>query len=293
MYEVRYFDFNSGSVRAAQRSGEPARARGVAAGDAVELRRRDEPRAAAVDGVAGEHLGPARAGDDQRREHQRVPPCGRRDRQATRARRTRTRPTPCLPPPEPCPPVPPIHTPTPTATPTPAPSSADGDTTARRQPTVSPTPTPGRRRRRRRAPRPRRRPRTPPPTPEPPGPTPAPIVSPTATPDTHEPGQPLDPEETPGTVVVEGAQSDVRICKKVMTPRGRAVERVTQARRRDRALPHPRDQPRHRRGPQRASSATSCPKELTIVRVDRADRLSAAAARAPPSRSSAASGRAT
>jgi len=35
----------------------------------------------------------------------------------------------------------------------------------------------------------------------------------------------LDPEETPGAV--EGAQSDVRLCKKVMTPAGRAVERVT------------------------------------------------------------------
>jgi len=124
----------------------------------------------------------------------------------------------CLPPPEPCPPVPPIHTPTPTATLTPAPSPTATPTpvptvspTATPTPTRTPTPTPT---------------RTPAPTPEPPGPTPAPIVSPTATPDVNEPGQPLAPEETPGTVVVEGRQSDVQVCKKVMTPRGRALETV-------------------------------------------------------------------
>jgi uncharacterized repeat protein (TIGR01451 family) len=57
-----------------------------------------------------------------------------------------------------------------------------------------------------------------------PTPTPSPIVVPTATPDTHEPGEPLEPDETPGVVVIEGATSDVDICKKVMTPKGRALE---------------------------------------------------------------------
>ena len=68
-----------------------------------------------------------------------------------------------------------------------------------RRPRTTPTPTPTR------TPVPTRTP-TPVPTPEPPGPTPQPIVSPTATPDTHEPSEPLEPEETPGTVVVEGAR---------------------------------------------------------------------------------------
>jgi uncharacterized repeat protein (TIGR01451 family) len=76
---------------------------------------------------------------------------------------------------------------------------------------------------------------TPSPTPTPtptltPGPTPlptvspGPLVTPTPTPKEHEPGEPLGPEETPGTVVVKGADAEVDICKKVMTPRGRAVE---------------------------------------------------------------------
>lgn len=103
----------------------------------------------------------------------------------------------CLPDPEPCPPVPPNPTPTPTSTPTPAPTIVPPPTPV---PTRTPTPVPTR--------------------------TPAPFVSPTPTPDTHEPGEPLDPEETPGTVVVEGRQADVRVCKKVMTPRGRALETV-------------------------------------------------------------------
>ena len=54
--------------------------------------------------------------------------------------------------------------------------------------------------------------------------SPSPIVTPTATPEEHYPSEPLDPEETPGTIVVEGADADVDICKKVMTPKGRAVE---------------------------------------------------------------------
>jgi choice-of-anchor A domain-containing protein/uncharacterized repeat protein (TIGR01451 family) len=120
----------------------------------------------------------------------------------------------CLPDPTPCPPVPPDPTPTPTTTPTVAPPTPTPTATATPTvvPTVSPTPT---------------RTPTPVPTPEPPGPTPQPIVSPTPTPDTHKPSEPLDPEETPGTIVVDPAQADVRVCKKVMTPKGRAVERVT------------------------------------------------------------------
>jgi uncharacterized repeat protein (TIGR01451 family) len=49
-------------------------------------------------------------------------------------------------------------------------------------------------------------------------------VTPTPTPEEHRPGEPLEPEETPGTVVVEGGSAEVDICKKVMTPKGRAVE---------------------------------------------------------------------
>ena len=95
--------------------------------------------------------------------------------------------TPCLPDPTPCPPIPPVPTPTPT------PSV---------EPTVTPEPTPT------------------------PLPTVAPIVTPTATPATSDPGEPLDPGETPGEVVVAGGSSDVSICKKVMTKGGRALEEV-------------------------------------------------------------------
>ncbi len=105
----------------------------------------------------------------------------------------------CLPDPTPCPPVPPDPTPTPTSTPTAAPPTPTPN------PTVSPSPTPV----------PTRTPL----------PTVAPIVSPTPTPDERQPSQPLDPGDTPGTVV--GPDADVRVCKKVMTPAGRAVERVT------------------------------------------------------------------
>lgn len=109
-------------------------------------------------------------------------------------------PDPCLPDPEPCPPVPPIHTVTPTPTATP-------------DPTVTPDPTPT---------------ATPEPTPPPrPTPTPLPFVTPTPTPEIHVPSEPLEPEQTPGRVQVEGESSEVRVCKKVMTPGGRAVERVT------------------------------------------------------------------
>jgi uncharacterized repeat protein (TIGR01451 family) len=98
-----------------------------------------------------------------------------------------------------------------------------------------------------------------------PTPSPAPIVSPTATPDTHEPSEPLGPDEDPGTVIVEGAQTDVRVCKKVMTPAGRAVERVTK---------HAGETVRFRirvtnLGTGAARNVVVCdllPKELTIVR---------------------------
>ena len=111
----------------------------------------------------------------------------------------------CLPDPEPCPPVPPNPTPTPTSTPI----------AARRRrptPTASPTATPTRSHgRRRRTPTPtrgrRRRPERPLPTLEPPGPRPQPIVSPTATPVIQQPGQPLGPEETPGSVDVGASRA--------------------------------------------------------------------------------------
>jgi choice-of-anchor A domain-containing protein/uncharacterized repeat protein (TIGR01451 family) len=105
----------------------------------------------------------------------------------------------CLPPAEPCPPVPPLPTPTPTPTATPSPTVTPAPT-----PTATPTRTP--------APTPTR--------------TPAPFVSPTPTPEIQRPGEPLGPEETPGRVVVGGAQADVQVCKKVMTPRGRALDQV-------------------------------------------------------------------
>jgi choice-of-anchor A domain-containing protein/uncharacterized repeat protein (TIGR01451 family) len=132
----------------------------------------------------------------------------------------------CLPDPEPCPPVPPDPTPSPTSTPTVAPPTPT-PTVAPPTPTPTvapPTPTP--------TPAPPTPTATPTTSPSPtatasPTPTVAPIVSPTPTPVIHRPSQPLDPEETPGTVIVRGRQADVRVCKKVMTPRGRAVERVT------------------------------------------------------------------
>jgi choice-of-anchor A domain-containing protein/uncharacterized repeat protein (TIGR01451 family) len=124
-------------------------------------------------------------------------------------------PNPCLPDPTPCPS--PSPTPTPTSTPTSTPTATPTEIpTISPTPTSSPTPVP-----------------TPLPTPTPtvtPRPTPlptvspGPIVTPTATPEEHDPGEPLAPEETPGTVVVEGGSVDVDICKKVMTPKGRAVE---------------------------------------------------------------------
>jgi choice-of-anchor A domain-containing protein/uncharacterized repeat protein (TIGR01451 family) len=124
----------------------------------------------------------------------------------------------CLPDPQPCPPIPPDPTPTPTTTPTVAPPTPTPTATPTPVPTATVTPTPTR------TAVPTRTP-TPVPTPEPPDVTPQPIVSPTATPDTQQPGEPLDPEKTPGAVL--GKNTDVRVCKKVMTPRGRAVERVT------------------------------------------------------------------
>jgi uncharacterized repeat protein (TIGR01451 family) len=57
-------------------------------------------------------------------------------------------------------------------------------------------------------------------------PGPPPLVTPTATPDTSDPGEPLDPDEDPGVIVIEGGSADVDICKKVMTPRGRALEEI-------------------------------------------------------------------
>lgn len=120
-------------------------------------------------------------------------------------------PNPCLPDPTPCPSPSPTPTPTatetPTSTPTPIPTVSP---TATPTPTITPVPT--------------AMPTiTPRPTPLPTV-SPRPIVTPTPTPEEHEPGEPLAPEETPGTVVVEGGSADVDICKKVMTPRNRAVE---------------------------------------------------------------------
>ncbi|HEY6886969.1 MAG TPA: choice-of-anchor A family protein [Solirubrobacter sp.] len=170
----------------------------------------------------------------------------------------------CLPPPTQCPPVDPGETPTPTSTPTVAPPTPTPTPTSTPPPVVTPTPTSTP------TPVPSATPpplatRTPVPTTEPPGPTPAPIVSPTATPDLHKPGQPLDPEQPPGRVVVEDKAADVRICKKVMTPHGRAVERVTK---------HAGETVRFRirvtnLGTDAARNVVVCdllPKELTIVR---------------------------
>ena len=129
-------------------------------------------------------------------------------------------PTPCLPDPTPCPPEPPIPTPTPTPTTTPTPEptntptpeptttpTPEPTTTPTPEPTTTPTPTPTRT-----------------PTPEPTN-TPAPIVTPTPTPTPHEPSEPLPPgTDNSGSVL--GVNADVRICKKVMTPKGRALEKV-------------------------------------------------------------------
>ena len=56
--------------------------------------------------------------------------------------------------------------------------------------------------------------------------SPGPIVEPTPTPQINRPSEPLDPEETPGTVVVEDGNAEVDICKKVMSPKGRALENL-------------------------------------------------------------------
>ena len=121
-------------------------------------------------------------------------------------------PDPCLPDPEPCPPEPPIPTPTPTPTITPEPT-----------PTITPEPTPTATP----SPEPTNTPTPEPtstPTPEPTS-TPAPIVTPTPTPTPHEPSEPLPPgTDNSGSVL--GSNADVKICKKVMTPKGRALEKV-------------------------------------------------------------------
>jgi uncharacterized repeat protein (TIGR01451 family) len=54
--------------------------------------------------------------------------------------------------------------------------------------------------------------------------SPEPIVTSTPTPDTSDPSEPLEPGQDPGEVVVEGGSAEVDICKKVITPKGRAVE---------------------------------------------------------------------
>lgn len=120
-------------------------------------------------------------------------------------------PNPCLPDPTPCPEPSPTPTPTATSTPTSTPTPIP---TVSPTPTSSPTPTPTV------TPVPTVTPR---PTPLPTV-SPGPIVTPTPTPEEHDPGEPLGPEETPGTIVVKSGSADVDICKKVMTPRGRAVE---------------------------------------------------------------------
>ena len=68
--------------------------------------------------------------------------------------------------------------------------------------------------------------------------------------------------------MVEGADADVDICKKVMTPKGRAVEQ-----RHVRAgdvgpVPHPRDEPGHRASPQTCVVCDIVPRGLTLVRAD-------------------------
>lgn len=121
-------------------------------------------------------------------------------------------PNPCLPDPTPCPqpsPTPtPSTTPEPTSTPTTIPTVPPTGSPEPTPTPIIPTPTPT---------------VTPRPTPLPTV-SPGPIVTPTATPEEHRPGEPLGPEETPGTVVVGGGSAEVNICKKVMTPKGRAIE---------------------------------------------------------------------
>ena len=134
-------------------------------------------------------------------------------------------PTPCLPDPTPCP----QPSPTPTTTPTldrPTPThdadadgtdadhDADGDPD-RLADAVASHP------RRPRRPRPRR-PARPRPTPLPTV-SPAPIVTPTRRP-TPRSERAAGPGRDAGEVVVEGGSAEVDICKKVMTPKGRAVE---------------------------------------------------------------------
>jgi choice-of-anchor A domain-containing protein/uncharacterized repeat protein (TIGR01451 family) len=137
----------------------------------------------------------------------------------------------CLPAPVPCtgvPTVTPHPTNVPTTTPTPPTPTPDPPTPTPDPPTPTPdppTPTPD---------PPTPTPVPPTPTPVPPRPTstptatpgPPPFVRPTPTPPTTDPSEPLDPDETPGTIVIDGATSDVNICKKVMTPKGRALESV-------------------------------------------------------------------
>ena len=141
-------------------------------------------------------------------------------------------PNPCLPDPTPCPPEPPIPTPTPTTTPSPTPEPTTTPTptpeptttpTPTPEPTTTPTPEP--------TATPTPEPTTTPtptptrtPTPEPTS-TPRPIVTPTPTPTPHEPSEPLPPG-TNNSGSVLGSNADVKICKKVMTPKGRALEKV-------------------------------------------------------------------
>ena len=66
------------------------------------------------------------------------------------------------------------------------------------------------------------------------------------------PSEPLDPDEDADEVVVAGGSAEVDVCKKVMTPKGRAVEDTPRPRRSDRQVPDPGHEPRHRRRPQRA-----------------------------------------
>ncbi len=127
----------------------------------------------------------------------------------------------CLPDPTPCPPIPTV-TPIPTTSPSPTPTStptATPTSTPTATPTRTPTPTPTR------TPTPTPT-RTPAPTPLPTvSPGPPPIVVPTATPVPSDPGE-APPGGDAGEVVIAGASSDVDICKKVMTPGGRALEEI-------------------------------------------------------------------
>ena len=120
---------------------------------------------------------------------------------------------------------------------------------AHRRPSRPPTPTPE---------------PTPTPTPEPtntptpePTNTPAPIVTPTPTPTRTTPSQPLPPgTDNSGSVL--GSNADVRICKKVMTPKGRALEKVRRHAGGQGEVPHPRHEPGDRRRRATFASATCC-----------------------------------